>query len=61
MHLDIRVVNLSKNLLSTWDEVVLIAEQLKDLEALDLRYGVCTVFSDSWQTLSGKLWLTRLC
>ncbi|KAK7826015.1 hypothetical protein U0070_009896 [Myodes glareolus] len=34
---DIRVVNLSKNLLSSWDEVILIAEQLTNLEDLDLR------------------------
>ncbi|XP_052012160.1 tubulin-specific chaperone E [Apodemus sylvaticus] len=33
---NIRVVDLSKNLLSTWDEVILIAEQLRNLEALDL-------------------------
>ncbi|XP_051050691.1 tubulin-specific chaperone E [Phodopus roborovskii] len=33
---NIRVVNLSKNLLSSWDEVILIAEQLNNLESLDL-------------------------
>eukprot|EP00072_Mus_musculus_P061708 XP_011242649.1 PREDICTED: tubulin-specific chaperone E isoform X2 [Mus musculus] len=44
---NIRVVNLSKNLLSTWDEVVLIAEQLKDLEALDLSENKLQFPSDS--------------
>lgn len=44
---NIRVVDLSKNLLSTWDEVILIAEQLKDLEALDLSENKLQFPSDS--------------
>lgn len=38
MHLDVRSIDLSKNLLSSWDEVVDIADQLKHLEVLNLRY-----------------------
>uniref|UniRef100_A0A8C6WBD7 Tubulin-specific chaperone E n=2 Tax=Nannospalax galili TaxID=1026970 RepID=A0A8C6WBD7_NANGA len=33
---NIRVVDLSKNLLSSWDEVILIADELRDLETLSL-------------------------
>ncbi|XP_051023806.1 tubulin-specific chaperone E [Acomys russatus] len=44
---NIRVIDLSKNLLSTWDEVVLIAEQLKDLEALNLSENKLQFPSDS--------------
>lgn len=51
---------MSKNLLSSWDEVVLIAEQLTNLEDLDLRYGLYTAFSDSWQILYEKLCLNGL-
>ncbi|GAB1301430.1 Tubulin-specific chaperone E [Apodemus speciosus] len=43
----IRVVDLSKNLLSTWDEVILIAEQLRNLEALDLSENKLQFPSDS--------------
>lgn len=38
MHLDIRSIDLSKNLLSSWDDVIAIADQLKHLEVLNLRY-----------------------
>lgn len=38
MLLDIRKVDLSRNLLSSWDDVIDIADQLKDLEVLNLRY-----------------------
>ena len=38
MHLDIRSIDLSKNLLSSWEEVTDIANQLKHLEVLNLRY-----------------------
>ncbi|KAB1271467.1 Tubulin-specific chaperone E [Camelus dromedarius] len=34
---DIRSIDLSKNLLSSWDEVVAIADQLRRLEVLNLR------------------------
>lgn len=37
MLLDISGVNLSQNLLSAWEEVTAIAEQLRHLEVLDLR------------------------
>lgn len=44
---NIRVVDLSKNLLSTWDEVIAIAEQLKDLEGLNLSENKLQFPSDS--------------
>ncbi|XP_055459926.1 tubulin-specific chaperone E isoform X2 [Psammomys obesus] len=44
---NIRVVDLSKNLLSTWDEVIAIAEQLKDLEVLNLSENKLQFPSDS--------------
>nr|XP_042134159.1 tubulin-specific chaperone E isoform X2 [Peromyscus maniculatus bairdii] len=44
---NIRVVNLSKNLLSSWAEVVLIAEQLNNLEVLDLSENKLQFPSDS--------------